>query len=203
MAAKHRDQLTRLSQTWKHFEYWWYRQKLSLNWAFFLEKKIFKHYFTAFIGFSQKSRWLPYRALVQNAFRKHASALPNDDLSEISAHMGCWFWRRRFLNIILQHLLVFRKKQDGRHTAPPFKMPFANLKVLWLMMIWVKFQFKWSTGSGEDDIYRLKWNFSKSNMAAKVTWPHAILLSNFTGQGTCFPHTKFQINVWTYVDHGG
>ena len=101
MAAKPGDQLTRLSQTWKHFEYWWYRQKLSLNWAFVLEKKIFKHYFTAFIGFSQKSRWLPYRALVQNAFLKHASALPNDDLSEISAHMGCWFWRRRFLLIKL------------------------------------------------------------------------------------------------------
>ena len=161
MAAKPRSWFQRHSQPWKYSNLWWYRQALSLNGLLVLEEKIFQYYFTTFIGFSQKARWPPYRASVWNAYRKLESDLANDNTSEISAQMVSWFWRGRFLNIISWHLLAFRKKQDGRHTGLRFEMPFANLKVLWLMMIWVKFQLIWAVGSGEEDFYRLNCNFSK------------------------------------------
>ena len=109
----------------------------------------------------QKPIWPPNHVTEWNAFRKHESTPTYEDTGNFWAWRGLKFSRRRFLNIISWHLLVFRKIQDGRHTARLFATPFANLKVLWLVMIWVKFQLIWAVGSGEEDFYWLNCNFSK------------------------------------------
>ena len=101
MAAKPLDRFARHSQTWKYSNLWWYRQTFSLKGLLVLKKNNFEYYLIAFICYLHKARWPPYRASVQYANRKLESALGNDDMSEISAQMGHWFWRRRFLLIKL------------------------------------------------------------------------------------------------------